>query len=94
MCAFGVAPYLKTIGEIWLLPSVYLPQKPLLLARETRKWLEGIREDLGLERMETLCISDTLHDRWMTFLQFECEGVKRKYYKGKDYKMWGRIWVN
>lgn len=92
MCAYGIIPYVKGIGEIWLLPSVYLGKEAIKLGRRAKLWLEDTRQDLGLHRMETLCLNDELHTRWMEFLGFECEGVKRKYWDGKDYKMWGRIW--
>lgn len=92
-CAYGINPYLKGVADIWLLPSIYIESVDgMKLARRAKAWLEEMREDLNLHRMETLCLADDLHDRWMTFLGFECEGVKRKYCGGNDYKMWGRIW--
>lgn len=92
MCAYGVMPYIKGIGEIWMIPSVYLQKEALRLGRRAKLWLEDTREDLALNRMETLCLDDDLHNGWMTFLGFECEGTKRKYWAGKDYKMWSKIW--
>jgi hypothetical protein len=93
VCAYGIAPFMDTLAEVWLIPSVYVESTDgMKVARGAKKWLEEMRIDLGTKRMETLCLADEYHDRWMTFLGFECEGVKRKYYKDKDYKMWSRIW--
>lgn len=92
LCCGGVTPFLTGNASIWLIPSVYLQEKSLEFSRELRKWLFQVREDLALCRMETECIDDDLHNRWMTFLGFDCEGVKRKFYMGKDYKVWGRLW--
>lgn len=92
VCAYGIAPYLGDLAEIWLIPSIYVETHAVKVAKGARKWIDEMREDLGIRRMETLCLSDDLHDRWMTFMGFECEGVKRQYFNGADYKMWGRIW--
>lgn len=93
ICAYGINPYLEGVADIWLLPSVFVETKEAMrVARGAKEWLEQMREDLALHRMETTCLADELHDRWMTFLGFECEGVKRQYFGGKDYKMWGRVW--
>lgn len=92
VCAYGIAPYLGDMAEVWLIPSVYTKDYAVKLARDTREWLEEMHIDLKIRRMETLCLDDDLHNRWMAFLGFECEGVKRQYYNGVDYKMWGRIW--
>jgi hypothetical protein len=90
--AGGVVPYMNGNADIWLLPSVYLKDHQLTVVRELRKWLFQVREDLQLIRMESTCPDDELHTRWMESLGFECEGVKRKYFMGNDYRMWGRVW--
>lgn len=92
VCAYGIAPYLGDLAEVWLVPSVYVEQQAVKVAKGARKWLEDMRVDLGIRRMETLCLADEFHDRWMEFMGFECEGTKRQYYNGADYKLWGRIW--
>lgn len=93
VCSYGIMPQIKGVATIWLLPTIYVESKESLkVARGAKAWIEQMQEDLGLHRMETACVADELHDRWMTFLGFECEGVKRKYCGGQDYNMWGRIW--
>lgn len=90
---YGFAPYLKDIADIWLIPSKTLPDNASKLAINAHKFLADMHEDMGIRRMETLCLDDDLHERWMTFLGFKKEGVKKQYYGGKDYVMWGKLWV-
>lgn len=88
----GIIPLFNGIAELWQIPSVYVSEITMRYARYIRKWLEGMKEEFKLHRMETLCLNDDLHNRWMRFLGFEREGVKRKYLNGNDYVMWGRVW--
>ena len=92
MCCGGVAPYRNGNSDVWLIPSVHLNTAKFTFTRELRKWLFQVREDLSLTRMQTFSIEDDLHNRWMRFLGFTKEGVMRKYNKGMDYGVWGRIW--
>ena len=92
ICCGGVVPLNNGSAEIWLIPSVYVSHVTMTFARELRKTLFSVREDLGVTRLQTACINDDLHDRWMTFLGFQKEGVMRKYHNGEDYSMWGRVW--
>lgn len=92
ICCGGVSPSLNGNGNIWLVPSVYLQDYTVVFVRSLRKWLFQVREDLALTRMETECMDDDLHNAWMKSLGFTKEGTKRKYYNGKDYNMWGRLW--
>jgi hypothetical protein len=88
----GVAPFGNGNANIWLIPSIYVEQYKTAFATHVLRWLMGVREDLALNRMQSACLADDLHDGWMTFLGFEKEGVLRKYHNGLDYHMWGRIW--
>lgn len=92
ICCGGVMPLHNGNAEIWLIPSVYVSKITMTFARELRKALFSIRQDLGLVRMQTACLNDELHDRWMTFLGFQKEGVMRKYNNGDEFSLWGRVW--
>lgn len=92
ICCGGVIPHKTGNSDIWLLPSAYVSSVKLTFVKELRKWLFGVRENLQLNRMQTYCLNDDLHTRWMTFLGFEKEGVMRKYFQGQDYAIWGRTW--
>lgn len=84
---------LKPFGnaDIWQIPSVYVKDVKLSYCKVIRKWIEEQAQELALNRLETISLDDGLHDRWMRFIGFEKEGVKRRYIKGKDYAMWGRL---
>lgn len=79
-------------AELWQIPSVYVEQYIVKYARYTREWLEKIQKQYNIRRMDTVSLDDRLHKRWMQFLGFEQEGLKRKYYNEHDYIMWGKLW--
>lgn len=93
ICCGGVHPFLNGNAEIWLIPSVYVKDYIVKFARELRKWLFGVRENLALQRMQTACIDDELHNNWMAFLGFRKVGMLEKYYNGINYNMWERVWA-
>ncbi len=93
VCCGGVHPFDNGSAEIWLIPSIYVNQYVMKFARELKKWLFGVRENLALHRMQTACIDDELHNNWMTFLGFRKVGYLEKYYNGVTYNMWERIWA-
>jgi len=84
---------LKSFGnaDIWQIPSVYVKDVKVSYCKVIRKWIEEQAQELALNRLETISLDDGLHDRWMRFIGFEKEGVKRRYINGKDYAMWSRI---
>lgn len=89
----GLVMYSETGAELWQIPSIYVKQYAGQYARHIKKWLAEISADLGLKRMETISLDDPLHNRWMTFLGFEKEGVKKQFLNGADYAVWGKLWV-
>lgn len=88
----GVVPYKHGVGELWQIPSIYVADHALVYARYIKEWVEEMKEVFGLHRMETLCQTDELHSKWMKFIGFESEGVKKKFFDGQDYEMWGKTW--
>lgn len=92
LCCGGVLPFGMGNSDIWLIPSIYVPQYKKTFCVELKKWLFQVREDLALNRMQTECIDDDLHTSWMESLGFTHEGTRRKYFNGLDYKSWGRTW--
>jgi len=87
----GIVPLNNGNSEIWLIPSLWVSSVTLTFAREIRRWLDKIRHDFALNRMQTACMNDDLHNRWMAFLGFEKEGVMKKYHNGNDYCMWSKV---
>lgn len=56
--------------------------------RRMKEFIYELMKDLQSRRIETLSLDDKKLNRWHKFLGFECEGIKRKYYKDKDYCVW------
>ena len=80
------------VAEIWQIPSKYVAQNPVLFARDIRRFLEEIINTFKWHRVETKCPVDDLHDRWMKWLGFECEGHLKKFsHDKKDVKQYARL---
>ena len=64
----------------------------LKMVKQFRKMLDDGMEKTGMERIEMQVLADFNHgERFAKLLGFECEGVMRKYYKGRDYKLFARV---
>lgn len=64
----------------------------LKMVRQFRKIIEDGMNKTGLERLEMSVLASFDHgERFAKLLGFECEGVMRKYYKGRDYKLFARV---
>ena len=64
----------------------------LSLTKRLRKMIDDGMERTGTERVEMEVVSGFIHgERFAKLLGFECEGVMRKYYRGKDYKLYARV---
>ncbi len=88
----GVIPTYKGNATAWQVPSIYVKDVSREYARACRQWLDKVQSDYEFHRLETVCLDDGLHNRWMRFLGFEREGVKRQWVNKTDYVMWGRLW--
>lgn len=82
----------KGVCEVWLVPTIYVPKYPILFARTMKGYVESIAKTFDYHRVQTIAAADELHDRWMGWLGFECEGVLRQYTEQKqDYKLHARL---
>ena len=79
-------------ADIWQMPSIYVKDYTVVYGKYIRRWINETRKKYALHRLETTCLDDELHNRWMKFLGFEQEGKKRKWINGQDYIMWARLW--
>lgn len=60
--------------------------------KSLKRLIEDGLKKTGIDRLEMEVMSGFKHgERFAEMLGFECEGVMRKYYKGKDYKLYARI---
>lgn len=79
------------VWEVWQIPSIYVPKYMKSYCRT----IEGIL-NMGVEkekawRLQTHSPADELHDRWMKFIGFECEGTLKEYSRNKiDHRIWAR----
>lgn len=94
----SVMLYHKGVAGIYIIPSkeAHAEHKNKFIKGvfSIREELENIVREYKLRRVETLCIDDKEHSRWMEYLGFLPEGKKESYgLNGEDYIMWSRLWV-
>ena len=81
--------------EIWVLPSVYIPQYAIVYLRTMRRYLSLIEADLKPKRIQTSSLADDLHNDWMHSLGFTLEtpnGMKHYSITGETFNMWSRTY--
>lgn len=87
----GCLPLWDGVWQIWQLPSIYVKDYVRDYCRTVSGILETGAKAEKVWRAQTTAPSDELHDRWMEFLGFECEGVMKEYSRiRQDHKMWAR----
>lgn len=87
----GFLPLWTGVAEVWLIPTKYVGDKPVLLIRTLKRYIEGIVEDHKLHRLQTIAIDDEKHSRFLQILGFQCEGLAMDYVgRGLHRKYWAR----
>jgi hypothetical protein len=77
--------------EAWQIPSVYVQDYVISYCRVIRGLLNDAANRTGGRRIQTSSPADELHDRWMKFIGFTCEGTMKEYSRfGLDYRLWSR----
>ena len=90
-CA-GLSLIWPGVANSWRIPSKDLPKHSIVFARFVARNLSGIIKVYGIHRLQTVAAMDDLHTRWLSWLDFELEGVLNKYtHQKKDRGMWARI---
>lgn len=80
------------VADLWMVPSVYVRENPLAFYRTVRGYLKVLPETFKLHRIQTTSYNDAFHEKWMTKLGFQKEGVMRQYRHDKsDMVMYGRV---
>lgn len=94
-CVLAIMGYYQLwpgVLEVWVLPSKYVQNHAVPYLRTVRRYIEGLSKLPGVHRLQTSAVDDSLHEGWMRFLGFQCEGLLRSYSSNKvDYAMWGRL---
>ena len=90
VCCGGVNLLPGNTADIWLIPSIHVKRHTKVFVKGLREWLFTVANDLGVNRMQTICVNDDLHNRWMKFLGFKKEAIMEKFYNEDDYVMYAR----
>jgi hypothetical protein len=92
LCILGFYQLWPGVLNVWIFPSIYAAQHPMVFLRAAKKYTKGIADDIPCHRLQTLAIDDKLHSDWMTFLGFKKEGVLEKYTPDMvDYCQWAIV---
>ena len=87
----GCFPMWDGVWEVWQMPSVYVLKYAKGYCKTILGLLDGAAERVNIWRMQTHSPADDLHDRWMKFIGFECEGTLKEYSRFKvDHRIWVR----
>ena len=80
------------VYEVWMLPSIYVAEYAMLVARAAKRYIHSFIRAENPRRVQTHAIADAFHDRWMLYLGLEVEGTMRRFgVDGTDYRMWAVI---
>lgn len=81
----------------WVIPTKYIYTAPFSFAKTVKRYIEVVAETFRCHRFQTGSYVDPLHKRWMSFLEFESEGVSKRFTPDKrDYENYARFfeWHN
>lgn len=81
------------VFEVWAWPSIYVEQYATVYLRTVKEYVKSIEDTFKPHRLQSAALADDVHDRWMTFLGFEKEGVMKEYsIDRQDYTMWAKTY--
>lgn len=90
--AAGVLTVYHGVGETWQLPSLMVADHMVSYCKIFRHFTSMILSDGPYRRLQTTCVHDDLHCRWMEFIGFKKEGVLRQFgTDGKDHAIFARL---
>lgn len=90
MCG-GSVEISEGVYEVWQIPSNYVANNVIKYSKCIKEWFSSLCKIDGVVRIQTIAPDDKLHDRWLSFLGMQKEGVMRKYFNNKDYSMWSKV---
>ncbi len=89
--SMGIFDMWVGVCEVWVLPSVLVPQHALIFARVIKRYLDNIIELNHYKRIQVSALNDKTHNRFFEWLGFDREtpnGMKGFSLKGCNYNMW------
>lgn len=82
----------ENVCELWAAPTIYVADHYLSYARCVKKYADKVYSDFHFHRIQITALDDKRHNRWLCYLNFQCEGVLRQYSNKKEtYKIWSRV---
>ena len=82
----GILPLWKGVGEAWVVSSELVSLYPITFAKVIWRKLKSIIEELELERVQTTVdVEHKVSQKWLERMNFENEGLMRKFLGGRDY---------
>jgi hypothetical protein len=82
----GILPLWKGVGEAWVVSSELVSLYPMTFAKVIWRKLKSIIEELELERVQTTVdVEHKVSQKWLERMNFENEGLMRKFLGGRDY---------
>lgn len=89
----GVVPIFHNVADLFMFPSQDVPEYTLDFSKTVKKLVD--RWSSEYVRLQSVCLNDELHNRWMKFLGLEKEGVMPLFGPDlKDYAMFSKIRSN
>lgn len=93
ICVLGYYQLWQGLYQVWIIPSKYMRQYRVQVCRFVKDLLDSFVKTHEVHRLQTACLDDELHTRWMTYLGFVSEGVMERYtVDRKNYRMWRRLY--
>ena len=79
---FVTEPERPGVAYVW----TFHVEQSFLITRHFHKWCKRLLtyHQQNFERIECFTMNETKYCRWLERLGFECEGLSRKYFQGKD----------
>lgn len=78
--------------EVWMIPSIYVKDYPVVFYRTVTRYLKRLETDLKCHRVQTTSYADEFHAKWMDRLGFHSEGVMKKFTHDKrDLCLYARV---
>lgn len=86
----GAHKLLPHVAEVFVLATEDQKDYPVTFAKCVRKELYTLKAKY--RRIQATSICDSFHERWLTWLGFEREGVMKSYgLNGEDMTIWGLV---
>lgn len=79
--------------EVWAFPSKYVKQYATVYLKTAKRYVAELEKNFNPHRLQTTAIADPLHDEWMKFLGFKCDGDLPQYTTNKlDCRLWSKTY--